>query len=208
MILTLLGNLVPFVMLLITWTACRASGNDNALIEAKEVHRRNMAGNYEDLEHESLTFTRVVGLCLVALLFGAMSYFGQISWWLVPCLLALGWSGFVTKHRWTINRELKKNEAYMSPGNRYDWFWIRSSQTIDRITAVRLHRERYNHDPYYASNIHRAGRIAYFFEYTVAVVAMVLGIINAVQQWEPLVWLSPGKLQCSHTTSSACNAHR
>ena len=183
---TLLENLVPFEMLLLTWLVCRRSGKDNALVEANEVHVRNMVGNYEDLEHEGLTFTRVVGLCLVALLFGSMAFFGQISWWLVPCLLALGWAAFVTKHRWTINRELKKNEAYMSPGNRYDWFWIRSSQTIDRITAVRLHRERYNHDPHYASNIHRAGRIAYTFEYTVAALAAVLGIINAVIQWEPL----------------------
>lgn len=187
MIRALLENLAPFAILLITWMASRNTGKDSAIREAKEVHTNNMAGKYEDLDHDALTKERLVLLVVGAVVLLLCAASRMISWCLVPCLLALGWAAFVTKHRWTINRELKKNEAYMSPGNRYDWFWIRGSQTIDRTTAVLVHRERYNHDPYYASNIHRAGRYAYTFEYTVAVVAAVLGIINAILQWEPLV---------------------
>ena len=189
MILTLLANIAPFALLVITWMASRNTGEDSAIREAKEVHTNNMAGKYDDLDHDALTKERLVllllctiSLCLTAIISGV------ISWWLVPCLLALCWAGFVTKHRWTINRELKKRETYMSPGNRYDWFWIkRAGATIhSRDVAKSQHRFWYNGDLAYAYAIHRAGRHAFIFEYTVAVVSAVLGIINSVLQWEPL----------------------
>lgn len=151
--------------------------------ESAAVHRRIALGDTRDLDHVPLVIMRIV--CTFFFIAGAMAWF--------PCegrcahgvqlaalvLVALGTQAMA--HRYTFNLETDHDPRYLSPGNRYDRFFLR--QTV--FPWPKDLRQRFA--VYYNSTqdvvnwqamIHRAGTIAYSVEAATLLAGWLLVFIN------------------------------
>ena len=137
--------------------ACEWAKDDNA-----EANRKNDKGDTSGLNHRQLLAWRLaelfvgLGLCFLVLL-----WTGSTMWYLLP-LAGMAWAVFGSQHVWKLNKLRDKDWRYLSPGNWWDWTWLRSTGFRGRKKCLAAWGKFYN-DPdeerriEWREGVHKAG---------------------------------------------------
>lgn len=140
-----------------------------------------------DIQHSS-SWRRRVAACLAAcaLFWGASAFR-----WLAPGVpvgaLLMAYGLFGGTFREHLNLRRGKDWRYVSPSNRYDWFFIkrelrRIKEFAEQDIAMRSHSAWYKSDRDYTNAIHAAGTKAYKVEHAAFYIGLVTYVVGQ------LVW--------------------
>ncbi|HRA18705.1 MAG TPA: hypothetical protein PLZ24_16325 [Flavobacteriales bacterium] len=153
--------------------ACEWAKDDNA-----EANRKNDKGDTSGLNHRQLLAWRLaelfvgLGLCFLVLL-----WTGSTMWYLLP-LAGMAWAVFGSQHVWKLNKLRGKDWRYLSPGNVWDWFWLRTNGFINRAGCMEDWNEFYSEDDNLQTKahwqwlVHKAGNRAMIFRAVVFAVSV------------------------------------
>lgn len=127
------------------------------------------------IDHAAELRDRVI-LCLGAGLF--MAGLSRNMEWRTLLWLPAAWGLFTAAFRWILNGRRKLDWRYVSPSNWYDriflGYGIRRMGYWDIMAAKSSHMALYPLMEKYASDVHRAGAIAYAFEGIILVASLIL----------------------------------
>lgn len=139
-----------------------------AKLEGEADGARSLTG--KPVEHKFSALWRVVIGVAIAVLVTALA---GAPWWTVFPLLGIAFGGFNILFRLTLNKRRKLDWRYISNSNEYDWFWLKLCGMNRGYYGF-----SYRNVPAQRDIVHRAGTLAYAFEFAVLLASTILLILT------------------------------
>lgn len=147
--------------------------------EAATVYDRMATGDRRDLDHGPLLLIRVV--LTVFFIAGVLVFFGlhgvlhDLLTVIALVMISLGTHAIV--HRLVFNHETNHHPCYLSPGNKYDTFYLRRTVDPWPMYLRKRYARFYQDSEKIRDQVHAAGRNAFAVESTTALIGFIIAAI-------------------------------